>query len=118
MSLYHVLTVRTSAHITDAAMARLAQGTKVLTEGGQEKLFQHTFEMLPGEKFLKAYACYLSTASGPVIGMLYLSTKKLAFCSDNPLCYYSSTGQQEWMYYKVISYSPCVWLFIRKYMGA
>ncbi|KAI6672576.1 hypothetical protein NL676_000482 [Syzygium grande] len=32
---YHL---RTSPNITDAAMARLAQGTKVLTEGGQDKV--------------------------------------------------------------------------------
>ncbi|KAI6672570.1 hypothetical protein NL676_000476 [Syzygium grande] len=94
--------LRTSPNITDAAMARLAQGTKVLTEGGQDKVFQHTFEILPGEKLLKAYACYLSTSTGPVIGTLYLSNKRLAFCSDNPLCQYSPTGQQQWMYYKVV----------------
>ncbi|XP_056163019.1 GEM-like protein 2 [Syzygium oleosum] len=94
--------LRTSPNITDAAMARLAQGTKVLTEGGQDKVFQHKFEILPGEKLLKAYACYLSTSTGPVIGTLYLSNKRLAFCSDNPLCQYSPTGQQQWMYYKVV----------------
>ncbi|KAI6672568.1 hypothetical protein NL676_000474 [Syzygium grande] len=93
--------LRTSPNITDAAMARLAQGTKVLTEGGQDKVFQHTFEILPGERLLKAYACYLSTSTGPVIGTLYLSNKRLAFCSDNPLCQYSPSGQQQWMYYKV-----------------
>ncbi|XP_048137929.1 GEM-like protein 2 isoform X1 [Rhodamnia argentea] len=94
--------LRTSPSITDAAMARLAQGTKVLTEGGHEKVFHHTFEILPGEKLLKAYACYLSTSTGPVIGTLYLSNKRLAFCSDNPLCQYSPSGQQQWMYYKVV----------------
>ncbi|XP_056162977.1 rust resistance kinase Lr10-like [Syzygium oleosum] len=81
-------------------MARLAQGTKVLTEGGQDNVFQHTFEILPGEKLLMAYACHLSTSTGPVIGTLYLSNKRLAFCSDNPLCQYSPSGQQQWMYYK------------------
>ncbi|KAL3714497.1 hypothetical protein ACJRO7_006421 [Eucalyptus globulus] len=94
--------LRTSPSITDAAMARLAQGTKVLAEGGQDKVFQQTFEILPGEKLLKAYACYLSTSTGPVIGTLYLLNKRLAFCSDNPLCQYSPSGQQQWMYYKVV----------------
>ncbi|CAA6668825.1 unnamed protein product [Spirodela intermedia] len=37
----------------------------------------------PGEKLRKAYACYLSTPSGPAIGTLYLSTRRLAFCSDH-----------------------------------
>ncbi|KAK9280980.1 hypothetical protein L1049_003871 [Liquidambar formosana] len=94
--------LKTSPSLTNAAMARLAQGTKVLTEGGHDKVFQQAFGILPGEKVLKAYACYLSTSSGPMIGTLYISTKRMTFCSDFPLYHYSSTGQQEWMYYKVV----------------
>ncbi|KAH7578148.1 hypothetical protein ACOSP7_000688 [Xanthoceras sorbifolium] len=94
--------LRVSPRVTDAAMARLAQGTKVLTEGGHEKVFQQEFQILPGEKLLKAYACYLSTSTGPVIGTLYISSKRMAFRSDYPLCHYSSSGQQQWMYYKVV----------------
>jgi hypothetical protein len=40
-----------------------------------------------GEKLCKAYACYLSTTSGPVIGTLYLSRACLTFCIYNPLYY-------------------------------
>lgn len=93
---------KVSPSLTDAAMARISQGTKVLTEGGHDKVFQQTFEVLPGEKFLNAYACYISTSTGPVIGTLYISSKKVAFCSEHPFCYYSPTGQQQWMYYKVV----------------
>ncbi|KAL9360195.1 hypothetical protein Peur_048318 [Populus x canadensis] len=92
---------KVSPSLADAAMARIAQGTKVLAEGGHDKVFQQTFEVLPGEKLLNAYACYISTSTGPVIGTLYVSSKKVAFCSEYPFCYYSSTGQQQWMYYKV-----------------
>nr|GMC54354.1 GEM-like protein 1 [Ipomoea batatas] len=53
--------------MTDAAVGRLAQGTKILTEGGYEKVFRQTFETVPEEKLLKAYACYLSTSAGPVV---------------------------------------------------
>ncbi|THU55772.1 hypothetical protein C4D60_Mb11t10100 [Musa balbisiana] len=63
--------IKTSPNVTDAALARLAQGTKVFEEG-------------------------------PVIGTLYLSTARIAFCSDNPLCRNISNGQQEWAYYKVV----------------
>lgn len=87
--------------LTDTAMGRIAQGTKLLTEGGYESVFRRTFETIPGEKFQKAYACYLSTSAGPVIGTLYLSTVKLAFCSDSPLAYYPYPGHTEWSYYKV-----------------
>ncbi|OMO64148.1 FH interacting protein 1 [Corchorus capsularis] len=94
--------LRVSPSIADAAVARLAQGTKVLAEGGHDKLFQHTFQTLAGEKLLHAYVCYLSTSSGPVIGTLYISSKRIAFSSDYPLRYTSSPGHQQWMYYKVV----------------
>uniref|UniRef100_A0A2P2JDN6 GRAM domain-containing protein n=1 Tax=Rhizophora mucronata TaxID=61149 RepID=A0A2P2JDN6_RHIMU len=97
--------LKASPSFTDAAMARIFQGTKVLTEGGHDKVFQRTFETFPGEKLVKAYVCYLSTASGPVIGTLYVSSKKLAFCSDYPFCYYSPTGLQQWMNYKVPTFT-------------
>ncbi|KAG6786962.1 hypothetical protein POTOM_008583 [Populus tomentosa] len=99
-NIWHHLKV--SPSLADAAIARIAQGTKVLAEGGHDKVFQQTFEVLPGEKLLNAYACYISTSTGPVIGTLYVSSKKVAFCSEYPFCYYSSTGQQQWMYYKVV----------------
>lgn len=106
--------VRTSPHPTDAAIARLTQGTKVFAEGGQEKMYEQSFGVYPGEKLLKSFACYISTSSGPVIGTLYLSTTRVTFCSDNPLCQNpppppsSSTsplpspqGNKDWTYYKV-----------------
>ncbi|KAG0499045.1 hypothetical protein HPP92_003736 [Vanilla planifolia] len=64
--------LKTGPSITDAAMARLAQGTKVLAEGG------------------------------PVIGTMYLSTFRLAFCSDNPICRNVTSSQQDLIYYKVV----------------
>lgn len=95
-------TVKLSSSVTDAAMARLHQGTKLLTEGGYKKVFQQTFGFVDGDKYLDCFACYLSTSSGPVNGTLYISTKRLAFCSESPLYYSSSPpGQSEWLYYKV-----------------
>ncbi|PWA59357.1 GRAM domain-containing protein [Artemisia annua] len=87
--------------ITDAAVGRIAQGTKVLAEGGYEKIFRTTFQTIPEERFLKSYACYLSTSAGPVMGVLYVSTAKLAFCSDNPLPYRVG-DEKKWSYYKVL----------------
>lgn len=93
--------VKTGPSITDAAVGRIAQGTKALAEGGYEKIFATTFETVPDEKLLKYYPCYLSTSAGPVMGMLYMSTAKLAFSSDNPLSY--KVGEEtQWSYYKVI----------------
>ncbi|KAL5562185.1 hypothetical protein UlMin_031932 [Ulmus minor] len=92
--------LKTSPSISDAAIARVASGTKVLAEGGHDKVFHQTFGYLPGEKLLHSYACYLSTGFGPVIGTLYISNKRIAFCSDHP--YHSSPGIPEWSYYKVV----------------
>ncbi|XP_044497922.1 GLABRA2 expression modulator-like isoform X2 [Mangifera indica] len=93
--------LKTAPSFADAAMGRLAQGTKVLAEGGHENIFRQTFETVPEEKLQNSYACYLSTSAGPVMGILYGSTAKLAFGSDNPLSY-KSGSQIEWSYYKVV----------------
>lgn len=93
--------LKTSPSIADAAVARIAQQTKVIAEGGYERVFRQTFEALPEEQLQNWYACYLSTSAGPVMGTLYMSTAKLAFCSDNPLSY--KVGERtEWSYYKVV----------------
>lgn len=92
--------MKTGPSLADAAVGRIAQSTKILAEGGYEKVFQQTFENVPDEKLLTSYGCYLSTSAGPVVGTLYLSTAKLAFCSDNPLSYKESE-EVRWSYYKV-----------------
>lgn len=89
--------------MADAAVGRIARGTKVLAEGGYEKVFQNTFENTPEEKLQKYYACYLSTSAGPVAGVIYLSTVKIAFCSDDPLSYKVPDSEEvRWSYYKVV----------------
>lgn len=93
--------LKTAPSLTDGALGRIAQSTKVLAEGGYEKIFRHTFETVPEELLQNSYACYLSTSAGPVLGVLYVSTAKLAFCSDNPLSY-KNDDKTEWSYYKVI----------------
>ncbi|KAI3802424.1 hypothetical protein L1987_30556 [Smallanthus sonchifolius] len=86
--------------IADAAVGRIAQGTKVLAEGGYDKIFVITFQTIPEERLPKSYACYLSTSAGPVMGLLYVSTAKLVFCSDTPLPY--KVGEEKkWSYFKV-----------------
>ncbi|XP_028754519.1 GLABRA2 expression modulator-like [Neltuma alba] len=92
---------RTNPSFTEAAVGRIARGTKILAEGGHDNIFRQTFESVPGERVLKAYACYVSTSVGPVMGTLYISTEKIAYCSDNPLAYQYET-KTEWSHYKVI----------------
>ncbi|KAE8656258.1 GEM-like protein 1 [Hibiscus syriacus] len=93
--------LKTGPSFADAAVGKIAQTTKVIADGGYEKIFRTTFETVPEEKLLKTYACYLSTSAGPVVGVFYLSTEKLAFCSDDPLAYQVG-DQTQYSYYKVV----------------
>uniref|UniRef100_A0A0E0B416 GRAM domain-containing protein n=5 Tax=Oryza TaxID=4527 RepID=A0A0E0B416_9ORYZ len=93
--------LRTAPSIGEAAVGRIAQGTKVLAEGGHDRIFRQAFSAPPDEQLRKSYACYLSTSAGPVMGILYLSTARVAFCSDSPLSYEAGGGSKEWSYYKV-----------------
>ncbi|KAK6923810.1 GRAM domain [Dillenia turbinata] len=95
------LVMKTGPSFAEAALGRIAQGTKILAEGGYEKVFRQTFDTVPEEQLQNSFACYLSTSAGPVMGVLYLSTAKLAYCSDSPLPY-KAGDQTEWSYYKVV----------------
>lgn len=109
------VTVKISPSMSDAALARVAQGTKVLADGGYEKVFRQAFQNMAGEKLLHSYACYLSTASGPVIGTLYISNKRIAFCSDFPLTHYPSQGTPDSLYYKVNTKQNIFWSLITNF---
>jgi len=93
--------VKTGPSITDTAMGRIAQISKVISEGGYDKIFQQTFECSPDEKLKKAYVCYLSTSHGPIMGVLYLSTVKIAFGSDSPVKYVTEDNKTQSSFYKV-----------------
>lgn len=101
INFFAFLSVKTGPSITDAAVGRIAHSTKVLAEGGYEKIFTNNFETVPDEKLVNSFACYLSTSAGPVMGVLYISTAKIAFCSDNPLSY-KVGDQTEYRFYKVL----------------
>jgi hypothetical protein len=96
------LNLKTAPSMSDAAMGKLSLGAKALTEGGFDKLYKQTFSSGPDEHLKKTFACYLSTATGPVAGTLYLTNKNVAFCSDRPLSFTAPSGQTAWSYYKVV----------------
>lgn len=93
-------TVRTGPSVAEAAVGRIAQGARVVAEGGYEKMFRQSFQTVPEEELIRSYVCYLSTSAGPVMGVLHLSTVKLAFCSDTMLPY-KTDDKTKWSYYKV-----------------
>lgn len=90
--------------MTEAAWGKVNLTAKAITEGGFESMFKQIFMPSdPNERLKKTFACYLSTTTGPVAGTIYLSTARVAFCSDRPLCFTAPSGQETWTYYKVIS---------------
>ncbi|CAK7336087.1 unnamed protein product [Dovyalis caffra] len=94
--------LKTGPSVPKAAWDKVNLTAKAITEGGFESLFKHIFETDADEKLKKTFACYLSTSTGPVAGTLYLSTARVAFCSDRPLCYTAPSGEEAWSYYKVM----------------
>ncbi|CAI0463689.1 unnamed protein product [Linum tenue] len=94
--------LNTGPSVTEAAWGKMNLTAKAITEGGFESMFKRIFETHPEEKLKKTFACYLSTTTGPVAGTLYLSTARVAFCSDRPLCFTAPSGQEAWSYYKVV----------------
>ncbi|KAA3467966.1 GEM-like protein 5 [Gossypium australe] len=99
-SVWHNL--RSGSSVSDAAWGKVNLTAKAITKGGFESLFKKIFATDPTEKLKKAFACYLSTTTGPVAGTLYLSTARVAFCSDRPLSFVAPSGQETWTYYKVM----------------
>ncbi|CAN8248132.1 unnamed protein product [Cochlearia groenlandica] len=90
-----------SPSISDAAMARLTQGTRMVVEGGPDRVFQREFGLIASsEKLIDTFVCYISTNSGPVTGLLYISNKRITFCSDYAIRLPSSSGVPA--YYKVV----------------
>ncbi|KAL9392261.1 hypothetical protein Peur_016181 [Populus x canadensis] len=62
---------------------------KKIKEGGKKNIFKQKFEVREGEKLLKASHCCLSTEAGPVAGLLFISTEKVAFCSQRSVTFKS-----------------------------
>ncbi|RCV34632.1 hypothetical protein SETIT_7G174600v2 [Setaria italica] len=80
---------------------KLSLGARILQAGGVEKVFRRWFSVEKGEKLLKASQCYLSTTAGPIAGMLFISTEKIAFRSDRSLALTSARGDTVRVPYKV-----------------
>ncbi|KAL3728515.1 hypothetical protein ACJRO7_033150 [Eucalyptus globulus] len=94
--------LKTGQSVSGAAWGKVNLTAKAMSEGGFESLFKQIFTTDPNEKLKKTFACYLSTSTGPVAGTLYLSTVRVAFCSDRPLTFTAPSGQEAWSYYKVM----------------
>ncbi|WVZ86495.1 hypothetical protein U9M48_033259 [Paspalum notatum var. saurae] len=85
----------------ETVKGKLSLGARILQAGGVEKVFRRWFAVGEGEKLLKASQCYLSTTAGPIAGMLFVSTEKIAFRSDRSLALTSPGGDTVRVPYKV-----------------
>uniref|UniRef100_A0A6N2N6C9 GRAM domain-containing protein n=1 Tax=Salix viminalis TaxID=40686 RepID=A0A6N2N6C9_SALVM len=58
---------------------------KKIKKGGKKNIFKQEFQFREGEKLFKASHCCLSTEAGPVAGLLFISTERVAFCSQRSI---------------------------------
>ncbi|KAJ6965715.1 hypothetical protein NC652_003565 [Populus alba x Populus x berolinensis] len=55
--------------------------------GGRKNIFKQKFDVRAGEKLLKTSHFFLSTETGAVAGLLFISTEKIAFCSQRSISF-------------------------------
>lgn len=69
------------------------------------KVFKLLFGVCEKERLIKASQCCLSTTAGPIAGLLFISTKKVAFCSERLIKVSCPNGETIQILYKVIPWS-------------
>ncbi|KAG5608688.1 hypothetical protein H5410_019969 [Solanum commersonii] len=87
----------------------LAQGIRKHV-GGLEKIFKQKFSVKDDEELLNVSQCYLSTTAGPIADLLFISTEKIAFCSERSIKLLSPTGKLRRIYYKRMILSSGSWV--------
>jgi len=93
--------VRVGANISKTIKRTLSLGAQILQMGGVEKVFTQYFSAREGERLSKVSQCYLSTTSGPLAGLLFISNEKVAFCSERTIKVFNQKGQMCRIQYKV-----------------
>ncbi|KAK0573116.1 hypothetical protein LWI29_003252 [Acer saccharum] len=86
--------------MSETVKGKLSLGARIVKVDGVDKIFNNLFSVKEGEKLLKACQCYLSTTAGPIAGLLFISTDKVAFCGETSLKFYSSNGELLRLHYK------------------
>ncbi|CAN8252091.1 unnamed protein product [Cochlearia groenlandica] len=87
--------------LTETVKRKLSLGARILQMGSLEKIYKKLFSICDDEKLLKAFQCYLSTTQGPIAGLLFVSSKKIAFCSERSIKVASPQGDIMRVHYKV-----------------
>ncbi|XP_040998612.1 putative GEM-like protein 8 [Juglans microcarpa x Juglans regia] len=94
--------VKLGPKLSETVKGKLQLGAKIIQGGGRENIFRQIFGIREGEQMLKASQCYLFTTAGPIAGLLFISTEKVAFCSERSITVPSPTGQFIRTPYKVV----------------
>ncbi|EEF49626.1 GEM-like protein 4 [Ricinus communis] len=94
--------VKLGTKITETLKGKLSLGARILQVGGVKKIYRQLFNVKEGERLLKACQCYLSTTAGPIAGLLFISSDKLAFCSERSIKLSSPEGKMVRIHYKVV----------------
>ncbi|KAK8945900.1 putative GEM-like protein 8 [Platanthera guangdongensis] len=88
--------------VTETVKGKLKLGTRILQAGGIERVFKKSFSIVEDERLEKAFQCHLSTTAGPIPGLLFISTEKIAFLSERSLIIQSPKGNVTRIPYKVL----------------
>ncbi|KAG5005487.1 hypothetical protein AAZX31_10G272600 [Glycine max] len=94
--------MRLGTNISETVKRKLSLGARILRVGGVDKVFKQFFSVEEGERLLKVSQCYLSTTSGPLAGFLFISTDKVAFCSERSMKVFTRKGHMLRIRYKVV----------------
>ncbi|KAJ4973387.1 hypothetical protein NE237_006561 [Protea cynaroides] len=87
------MVIRLGPKASATLKGKLMLASKILQQGSMEKLFKQIFNVRAGEKLLNASQCYLSTTAGPIAGLLFISTERIAFYSESSLKFTLPTGE-------------------------
>lgn len=87
--------------ISDTVKGKLTLGARILQLGGVKRVFKKIFSVIEGEKLLNASQSYLPTTAGPIAGLLFISTQRVAFCSDRSIKFSSPNADLVRVHYKV-----------------
>eukprot|EP00261_Vitis_vinifera_P036811 XP_019078054.1 PREDICTED: GEM-like protein 4 [Vitis vinifera] len=95
------MVMRLGPKFSETVKGKLSLGARILQVGGVKRVFKQIFGVGEGEKLLKASQCYLSTTGGPIAGLLFISSQRIAFCSDRSIKFSSPNGELIRIHYKV-----------------
>ncbi|KAJ7975374.1 GEM-like protein 4 [Quillaja saponaria] len=75
--------VRLRSKLSETMTSTLNFGAAFIVIGGRDNIFKNTFGLKDGEELLNASHCYKYTTAAPIPGALFISTEKVAFCSED-----------------------------------